>query len=183
MSRSRSPFPLARRDPCRLGTSWAATGAAASGASRPGSPFRAARRGRRRPLSPGGCRRGPGGAARWPCPGRGAGRRPRPLPPDRDRCLHAPGRDLTARIIATAEWKTSPESGRPGPCTPMTLGEMEDSIERVLGVRVTLEAPPATAAGLLRRLVGRNTPGSPSATATGRSSSPATPHTPATAPP
>jgi hypothetical protein len=39
----------------------------------------------------------------------------------------------------------------------MTLTEMEDSLERVLGVRLTLTDPPHGAPTLLRRLSGRNT--------------------------
>ena len=61
---------------------------------------------------------------------------------------HDPERPL----VNTAEWEDHPADS-----SPMTMAEMEDSIERVLGVRVPLTPPPAGAPTLLRRLRGRNT--------------------------
>lgn len=60
-------------------------------------------------------------------------------------------------LVYTAEWEDHPDASFPGPGTPMTLTEMEQSIERVLGIPVTLTPPPAGAPTLLRRLSGRNT--------------------------
>jgi 2-polyprenyl-6-methoxyphenol hydroxylase-like FAD-dependent oxidoreductase len=59
---------------------------------------------------------------------------------------HDPQRPL----VNTAEWQED-ESDE-----PMTLAEMEDSIERVLGVRLHLTPPPDGAPTLLRRLGHRN---------------------------
>ena len=67
------------------------------------------------------------------------------------------GRDPAAPILNTAEWEPDPPGNHPGPGTPMTLTEMEDSIERILGVRLPLTPPPAGTPALLRRLSGRNT--------------------------
>ncbi|RSN11448.1 FAD-dependent oxidoreductase [Nonomuraea sp. WAC 01424] len=66
---------------------------------------------------------------------------------------HDPRRPL----INTAEWEDHPAGAFPGPGAPMTLAEMEKSVERVLGVRVPLTAPPEGAPTMLRRLSGRNT--------------------------
>ncbi|MFG1608045.1 FAD-dependent monooxygenase [Actinoplanes sp. NPDC049265] len=60
-------------------------------------------------------------------------------------------------LVYTAEWEDHPEESHPGPGKPMTLAEMEASIERVLGVAVTLSPPPEGAPTLLRRISGRNT--------------------------
>ena len=60
-------------------------------------------------------------------------------------------------FLGTTEWEDRPAGNSPGPGVPMTMGELEDSVERVLGVRVTLPVPPADAPTLLRRLCGRNT--------------------------
>jgi 2-polyprenyl-6-methoxyphenol hydroxylase-like FAD-dependent oxidoreductase len=60
---------------------------------------------------------------------------------------HDPQRPL----VNTAEW-----GGSPDPDAPMTMTEMEDSVERVLGVRLPLTAPPEGAPTLLRRLTHRN---------------------------
>lgn len=60
-------------------------------------------------------------------------------------------------LVNTAEWETHPAGNSPGPGTPMTMEEMEDSVERVLGVRLHLTPPPSGAPSLLRRLCGRNT--------------------------
>lgn len=65
---------------------------------------------------------------------------------------HDPERPL----INTAEREEHPAGNFPGPGTPMTMSEMEDSVERVLGVRVPLTAPPPGAPALLRRLCRRN---------------------------
>jgi hypothetical protein len=67
---------------------------------------------------------------------------------------HDPQRPL----VNTAEWETGPGGTfpAPGPAAPMTMSEMEDSVERVLGVRLPLTAPPAGAPTLLRRLSHRN---------------------------
>ncbi|MFI7111639.1 FAD-dependent monooxygenase [Nonomuraea sp. NPDC050227] len=66
---------------------------------------------------------------------------------------HDPRRPL----INTAEWEEHPAGGFPGPGAPMTLAEMEKSVERVLGVRLPLSPPPEGAPVMLRRLCGRNT--------------------------
>jgi 2-polyprenyl-6-methoxyphenol hydroxylase-like FAD-dependent oxidoreductase len=66
-------------------------------------------------------------------------------------------RDPEHPLLWTAEWEDEPAGNHPGPGEPMTLAEMEDSLERVLGVRLTLSAPPEGAPTLLRRLSGRNT--------------------------
>ncbi|MBB5782411.1 FAD-dependent monooxygenase [Nonomuraea jabiensis] len=65
---------------------------------------------------------------------------------------HDPERPL----INTAEWEDRPAGDFPGPGAPMTLAEMEDSVERVLGVRLPLAPPPEGAPTLLRRQCGRN---------------------------
>ncbi|GAA3469149.1 FAD-dependent monooxygenase [Nonomuraea roseola] len=65
---------------------------------------------------------------------------------------HDPERPL----VNTAEWEDHPAGSFPGPGTPMTLAEMEESIERVLGVRLPLAPPPEGAPTMLRRLCGRN---------------------------
>jgi 2-polyprenyl-6-methoxyphenol hydroxylase-like FAD-dependent oxidoreductase len=66
-------------------------------------------------------------------------------------------RDPEHPLLYTAEWEVEPAGNYPGPGEPMTLAEMEDSLERVLGVHLTLSAPPEGAPVLLRRLSGRNT--------------------------
>jgi 2-polyprenyl-6-methoxyphenol hydroxylase-like FAD-dependent oxidoreductase len=65
---------------------------------------------------------------------------------------HDPERPL----VNTAEWEDHPAGTFPGPGAPMTLAEMEESIERVLGVRLPLTPPPEGAPTMLRRLCGRN---------------------------
>lgn len=65
---------------------------------------------------------------------------------------HDPRRPL----VNTAEWEEHPAGNHPGTGAPMTLAEMEDSVERVLGVRVPLTPPPEGAPTLLRRLCHRN---------------------------
>ncbi|MEV0199684.1 FAD-dependent monooxygenase [Nonomuraea sp. NPDC050691] len=65
---------------------------------------------------------------------------------------HDPERPL----INTAEWEDHPAGDSPGPGAPMTMAEMEDSVERVLGVRLPLAPPPEGAPTMLRRLCGRN---------------------------
>ncbi|OEV05095.1 FAD-dependent monooxygenase [Streptomyces oceani] len=65
---------------------------------------------------------------------------------------HDPERPL----INTVEWEDRPAGDSPGPGAPMTLDEMADSVERVLGVRLPLSPPPEGAPTLLRRLCGRN---------------------------
>ncbi|MGW7517915.1 FAD-dependent monooxygenase [Streptomyces sp. NPDC054796] len=65
---------------------------------------------------------------------------------------HDPERPL----INTAEWEEHPAGSSPGPGEPMSLDEMADSVERVLGVRLPLSPPPEGAPTLLRRLCGRN---------------------------
>ncbi|MFI6740875.1 FAD-dependent monooxygenase [Nonomuraea sp. NPDC050451] len=65
---------------------------------------------------------------------------------------HDPERPL----VNTAEWEERPAGDFPGPGAPMTPAEMEDSIERVLGVRLPLTPPPEGAPTLLRRQCGRN---------------------------
>ncbi len=65
---------------------------------------------------------------------------------------HDPERPL----VNTAEWEENPAGNFPGPGAPMTLAEMEDSIERVIGVRLPLNPPPEGAPTLLRRLCRRN---------------------------
>ncbi|NUW36009.1 FAD-dependent monooxygenase [Nonomuraea sp. SMC257] len=65
---------------------------------------------------------------------------------------HDPRRPL----VNTAEREDHPAGDFPGPGAPMTMAEMEDSVERVLGVRLPLTAPPEGAPTLLRRLCGRN---------------------------
>jgi 2-polyprenyl-6-methoxyphenol hydroxylase-like FAD-dependent oxidoreductase len=66
-------------------------------------------------------------------------------------------RDPAHPLVYTAEWEDEPERSFPGEGAPMTLGEMEDSLERVLGVRLTLDPPTEGEPTLLRRLSGRNT--------------------------
>ncbi|WP_067182256.1 FAD-dependent monooxygenase [Microtetraspora niveoalba] len=65
---------------------------------------------------------------------------------------HDPERPL----VNTAEWEDHPAGDFPGTGAPMTLTEMEESVERVLGVRLPLAPPPEGAPTLLRRLCGRN---------------------------
>ncbi|MFI7104319.1 FAD-dependent monooxygenase [Streptomyces sp. NPDC050161] len=65
---------------------------------------------------------------------------------------HDPQRPL----VNTAEWEEHPAGDFPGPGAPMTLAEMADSIERVIGVRLPLTPPPEGAPTLLRRLCHRN---------------------------
>lgn len=65
---------------------------------------------------------------------------------------HDPQRPL----VNTAEREEHPAGDSPGPGAPMTLAEMEDSIERVIGVRLPLAPPPEGAPTLLRRLCHRN---------------------------
>ncbi|MGH7911945.1 MAG: FAD-dependent monooxygenase [Candidatus Dormibacteraceae bacterium] len=59
--------------------------------------------------------------------------------------------------INTIEWEDHPVGDWPGEGTPMTLVEMEDSVERVLGFRPHLTPPPPGGSDLLRRRCGRNT--------------------------
>ncbi|MFC4464889.1 FAD-dependent monooxygenase [Streptomyces xiangluensis] len=59
-------------------------------------------------------------------------------------------------LVNTAEWEEHPAGNFPGPGAPMTLAEMEDSIERVIGVRLPLAPPPEGAPTLLRRQCHRN---------------------------
>lgn len=66
---------------------------------------------------------------------------------------HDPERPL----VNTAEWEEHPAGNFPGSGAPMTMAEMEESIERVLGVRLPLTPPPEGAPTLLRRMCGRNT--------------------------
>ena len=66
-------------------------------------------------------------------------------------------RDPEHPLVYTAEWEDEPEENSPGPGSPMTLAEMEDSLDRVLGVRLALTAPAEGEPTLLRRLSGRNT--------------------------
>ncbi|MBA0050000.1 FAD-dependent oxidoreductase [Streptomyces sp. AJS327] len=65
---------------------------------------------------------------------------------------HDPERPL----VNTAEWEGDPADGGPARDAPMTLAEMEESVERVLGARLPLTPPPEGAPTLLRRLRGRN---------------------------
>lgn len=66
-------------------------------------------------------------------------------------------RDPAHPLVYTAEWEDHPDRSFPGEGAPMTLAEMEDSLERVLGVRLELAPPAAGEPTLLRRLTGRNT--------------------------
>lgn len=66
-------------------------------------------------------------------------------------------RDPEHPLVYTAEWEDQPDRSSPGEGAAMTLTEMEDSLERVLGVRVNLRAPADGEPTLLRRLTGRNT--------------------------
>lgn len=66
-------------------------------------------------------------------------------------------RDPEHPLVYTAEWENEPAGSSPGPGAPMSLVEMEASLERVLGVHLELTAPPEGAPTLLRRLSGRNT--------------------------
>ncbi|MEV4109894.1 FAD-dependent monooxygenase [Nonomuraea sp. NPDC049695] len=59
-------------------------------------------------------------------------------------------------LVNTAEWEDHPAGTFPGPGAPMTPAEMEESVERVLGVRLPLAPPPEGAPTMLRRLCGRN---------------------------
>ncbi|WP_217708118.1 FAD-dependent monooxygenase [Nonomuraea rhodomycinica] len=65
---------------------------------------------------------------------------------------HDPERPL----VSTSEWEDHSAGDAPGTGAPMTMAEMEDSVERVLGVRLPLTAPPEGAPTMLRRLRGRN---------------------------
>jgi hypothetical protein len=65
---------------------------------------------------------------------------------------HNPERPL----VITSEWEDHPAGNFPGPGAPVTTAEMDDSVERVLGVRLPLSPPPAGAPTLLRRLCRRN---------------------------
>jgi 2-polyprenyl-6-methoxyphenol hydroxylase-like FAD-dependent oxidoreductase len=60
-------------------------------------------------------------------------------------------------FITTLEWEDHPAGSYPGPGAPVTMKEMEESVERVLGVRMTLSPPPEGSPTLLRRICGRNT--------------------------
>jgi 2-polyprenyl-6-methoxyphenol hydroxylase-like FAD-dependent oxidoreductase len=60
-------------------------------------------------------------------------------------------------LINTIEWEDQPVGDWPGEAAPMTLAEMEDSVERVLGFRTHLTPPPPGGSDLLRRRCGRNT--------------------------
>jgi len=60
-------------------------------------------------------------------------------------------------LINTIEWENHPAGSFPGPGAPMTLAEVEASVERVLGVHVSLAPPPDGSPTLLRRQSGRNT--------------------------
>lgn len=66
-------------------------------------------------------------------------------------------RDPEHPLVYTAEWEDQPDRSFPGEGAAMTLTEMEDSLERVLGVRLDLNAPADGEPTLLRRLTGRNT--------------------------
>jgi len=66
---------------------------------------------------------------------------------------HHPERPL----IGTTEWEERPAGDSPGPGAPMTMAELEESVERVLGVRLPLNPPPEGAPAMLRRMCGRNT--------------------------
>ncbi len=66
-------------------------------------------------------------------------------------------RDPEHPLVYTAEWEDQPDRSFPGEGAAMTLTEMEDSLERVLGVRLDLHAPADGEPTLLRRLTGRNT--------------------------
>jgi hypothetical protein len=60
-------------------------------------------------------------------------------------------------LVHTVEWEDEPAGAFPGSGVPMTLAEMEASVERILGAPVSLTPPPDGAPTLLRRLCGRNT--------------------------
>ena len=60
-------------------------------------------------------------------------------------------------FITTLEWEDNGPESYPGPGAPMTLAELEASVERVLGTHVPLSPPPAGTPDLLRRIRGRNT--------------------------
>ncbi|GAA4497151.1 FAD-dependent monooxygenase [Actinoallomurus oryzae] len=60
-------------------------------------------------------------------------------------------------FITTLEWEDHPAGSFPGPGAPMTLDELEASVERVLGVHVSLALPTDGSPALLRRICGRNT--------------------------
>lgn len=60
-------------------------------------------------------------------------------------------------LINTLEWEDHPAGDSPGSGAPMTLAELEASVERVLGVRIRLASPPEGSPSLLRRVCGRNT--------------------------
>ncbi|MFC8125642.1 FAD-dependent monooxygenase [Streptomyces sp. NPDC057302] len=58
--------------------------------------------------------------------------------------------------VFTTEGEDRPAGNYPGPGPEMPLTEMEDSIERALGIRVPLSPPPQGAPAQLRRLCTRN---------------------------
>lgn len=60
-------------------------------------------------------------------------------------------------LISTLEWEDQADDSYPGPGPVMTMAEMEASVERVLGVRISLAPPPDGSPTLLRRIRGRNT--------------------------
>ncbi|MEU7854559.1 FAD-dependent monooxygenase [Nonomuraea sp. NPDC049141] len=66
------------------------------------------------------------------------------------------GHDPERPLVNTAEREDHPAGDFPGPGTPMTLAEMEESVERVLGARLPLTPPPEGAPTMLRRMCGRN---------------------------
>jgi 2-polyprenyl-6-methoxyphenol hydroxylase-like FAD-dependent oxidoreductase len=59
--------------------------------------------------------------------------------------------------LTTTEWEDEPAGDSPGAGAPMTMTEMEDSVERILGVRPSLAPASGDEPGLLRRLSGCNT--------------------------
>ncbi len=58
------------------------------------------------------------------------------------------------RLVSASEVRAP---GEPEPTQPMTIAELRDSVERVLGVAVPLGPPPGEGPHLLRRLTGGNT--------------------------
>jgi hypothetical protein len=78
-------------------------------------------------------------------------------PPSGPSTWRCPPASTWPRPSLRATTRSPRRRNSPGPGAPMTLTEMEDSVERVLGVRLTLA--PALAGGptLLRRLCGRTT--------------------------
>lgn len=65
--------------------------------------------------------------------------------------------DIERPIVGTLEWEDEPAGDFPGPGAPVTMNEIEGSVERILGVHVSLDPPPAGSPTLLRRICGRNT--------------------------